>query len=632
MCASRACDVAPHCPLPHCRIMYAQAHPSVHIMANDDDAALAVGATFILILVGVALAAGLYGIMNSRVDALLSRCNLSEATATTSTSSDGGIFMYNPMSQHKLLRAPKDGGTGSLRLSENDALAATKGQVQGDVQAALGNGDIEVGSGDMESAAGSSSGAEGGDSSMAPLEVVSGFLGLHDGDLVNKVVILLQYLQMLGIFLNPAFYVSLPLVWLKCFGWIVFVNLDIGTLAVDVDVSWVSFLCSLCYQPAILFWWWAVESGYAEQWMGDHGEWFQVSWLTKEVWIQEKLQCLNVEVYDLDTNGYIRSFTVVTLVAPLVLLALLAAPLAAAAGSGGIAAVVFVGTLLCAVNAVVWTRAAVRRFMKSSYSIRFPGDMNDEHFVRESKYKELHVILLFYLAAYITPIIGFLTNISSGSDAGLAALSCLLLPTYAFGPVILLFKVCSGTLASFPAVEYQDETKFKYAIAATISRATLEWNRIRVSAKHGVEIIRNPSVASSELEPTGQRLEYGSVSGYICMLEKRDEETDTVRDIFLFFDISFLQLRHPYMLLSLAYALFPPSNTSLDRSSSFMNLLMAAVGLRTSFRVPRSRVAFPLLTSFRRKLRSVIYMDTPSTELQGYPKLMRRTNLCSGRW
>ena len=170
--------------------------------------------------------------------------------------------------------------------------------------------------------------------------------------------------------------------------------------------------------------------------------------------------------------------------------------------------------------------------MQDSYRIRFSGDDNDEHFVRESKYKELHVILLFYLAAYITPIIGFITNIRSGSDIGLAALSCLLLPTYAFGPVILLSKVCTETLASFPAAEYQDETKFKRDITATVLRATLEWNRLRVSAKHGVEIVRNPSLASSELEPTGQRLEYGCILGYIRMLEKRDEETDTVRGMF----------------------------------------------------------------------------------------------------
>ena len=497
------------------------------------DMPLESGAIVATILVGVALAAGFCWLLNSPIDTLLG--NLSEDQSALGSSLPGGVlgtsldstaFVDNPYRQSSLNnRGEDEGGTKLRRLSQNDTVASTKDQLKGDIQAALGNGDTQVGTGDLESAVGDV-GADA-DSSTGVADP-NGLLGLHDGDLVNKVVILLQYIQLLGIFLTPDFYVELPLVWLKAFGWIVFINLDIGTLAVDVDVGWVSFFCSLCYQPAILFWWWAVDSGYVEQWMSEHGTWFSVDWLTDEVWIQEGLQCLNLDVYDLDDRDNIRSFTVITLILPLLLLIVLGSALAPVAGSAWITAVVFLGTLLTVVNGLVWVRYLVRTFMKESYSVRFPNDANDEHFVREAKCKELHVILLFYLAAYITPLLGFIANISSGSDASLAVLSCLLLPTYALGPVLLLTKICRKTLENFPEDEYQDETKFKQAIQATARRASLEWNRIRVSANHGVEIIRTPSVTSGELEATGKRLEYGRIAGYIRMLEKRDENTDTV--------------------------------------------------------------------------------------------------------
>ena len=164
-----------------------------------------------------------------------------------------------------------------------------------------------VGHNDVEAAIGSSS--SDGETALTGV-----FGSLLEGDLVNKAVILLQYLQMLSIFLTPDFYVSLPLIWLKSFSWVSFVNLDVNIFAVGVDLEWVSFLCSLCYQPIILFWWWCVDFGYVEARMFENTEWFSARWFTSNAVVQEKLAWLDIDIENLDEVENLKSFTLFSLV------------------------------------------------------------------------------------------------------------------------------------------------------------------------------------------------------------------------------------------------------------------------------------------------------------------------------
>ena len=69
--------------------------------------------------------------------------------------------------------------------------------------------DVEAGHGDL-------GGALGQDDRSNYAVVSDGFGSvLQDGDLSNKIVILMQYLQMTAIFLTPSFFIELPTEWLK---------------------------------------------------------------------------------------------------------------------------------------------------------------------------------------------------------------------------------------------------------------------------------------------------------------------------------------------------------------------------------------------------------------------------------